>query len=339
MAAQVDTLGVVAAAAGTETRGVFRVALDWTPNTNHTGFYVAAAKGWYAEAGLTVDIKSADEDDYATTPARKVLAGEADFAVAPSESAIAYSLGKEEGEEGRLVSVAALLQEDTSAVVVLGSSARTRPRDLDGCVYASYNARYEGAIVQELIRSDGGAGTFTESTPNKLGIFETLTTGGADATWVFMGWEGVEASRKGVPLRAFPLADAGIPYGYTPVLLASPALLSSRGAEVKAFLAATARGYEWAAAHPDESADVLCARSGHPTLCDGEFVRASQRVVGTHYLHPSSCKWGVQEEGRWADFLAWLQGKGILTDKAGVQVPPAVVAAAPRTLYTSAYLP
>ena len=30
--------------------------LDWTPNTNHTGLYVAQAKGYYEEAGLDVEI-------------------------------------------------------------------------------------------------------------------------------------------------------------------------------------------------------------------------------------------------------------------------------------------
>jgi len=32
------------------------IALDWTPNTNHTGFYVAKGMGWYSEVGLDVDI-------------------------------------------------------------------------------------------------------------------------------------------------------------------------------------------------------------------------------------------------------------------------------------------
>jgi ABC-type nitrate/sulfonate/bicarbonate transport system substrate-binding protein len=31
-----------------------RLALDWTPNTNHTGLYVAQQLGWFAEAGLDV---------------------------------------------------------------------------------------------------------------------------------------------------------------------------------------------------------------------------------------------------------------------------------------------
>src|SRR5438128_2309867 len=31
--------------------------LDWTPNTNHLGVYVAQAKGFYQEANLTVEIQ------------------------------------------------------------------------------------------------------------------------------------------------------------------------------------------------------------------------------------------------------------------------------------------
>lgn len=316
---------------------VLSVALDWTPNTNHTGFYVALASGWYADAGLQVNIKSADEDGYAKTPAKRVLAGEADFAVAPSESAIAYSHSSKSSED-TLISIAALLQKDTSAIVVLADSARQRPKDLDGAVYASYSARYEGSIVQELIRADGGAGSFCESLPPKLGIWETILQRKADATWVFMGWEGVEAERKGVKLRAFCLEDYNIPYGYTPILLAKPSLLSSNAEAVRAFLSATARGYEWAVEHPEEAADMMCTVSGHASLADVEFVRASQRVVSSHYVHASSGKWGVQEASRWQAFLAWLTSKNILTDREGKPVPHEKVAAG-SSLFTNDYLP
>ena len=30
--------------------------LDWTPNTNHTGLYVAAQKGYFKDVGLEVEI-------------------------------------------------------------------------------------------------------------------------------------------------------------------------------------------------------------------------------------------------------------------------------------------
>lgn len=59
--------------------------------------------------------------------------------------------------------------------------------------------------------------------------------GEADATWVFMAWEGVEAEKKGVELNAFKLSDYGISYGYSPVMVAHPDTLQNKP-DVRCFL-------------------------------------------------------------------------------------------------------
>lgn len=74
-----------------------------------------------------------------------------------------------------------------------------------------------------------------------------------------MPWEGVAAQRAGVDLNVFKLADYGIPYCYSPVLAAHPQTLAQNPDLVKSFLAATARGYEYAAEHPAEAAELLCS--------------------------------------------------------------------------------
>ncbi|WP_188460905.1 ABC transporter substrate-binding protein [Marivirga lumbricoides] len=67
-----------------------KVALDWTPNTNHTGFFVAKAKGFYSDIGLSIELRSPEEDNYQTTPAKLVAGDKAHFAIAPSETVISY---------------------------------------------------------------------------------------------------------------------------------------------------------------------------------------------------------------------------------------------------------
>ncbi len=52
-------------------------ALDWTPNTNHTGLYVAQEKGYYKDAGLDVEILQAPENGADAL----VAAGDAQFGV------------------------------------------------------------------------------------------------------------------------------------------------------------------------------------------------------------------------------------------------------------------
>ena len=68
---------------------IVRLALDWTPNTVHTGILVALSKGFYTDAGIDLHLINPADDNYATTPAEKVLSNNADIAICPSEFIIA----------------------------------------------------------------------------------------------------------------------------------------------------------------------------------------------------------------------------------------------------------
>lgn len=311
----------------------FTVALDWTPNANHVGFYVAAARGFYAARGLTVNFRIPDEDGYALAPAKAVLGGSAHFAVAPSETAIAYATGA----DARLLAVAALLQTDTSAIAAVESSGISRPRDLDGKTYASYSARFELAIVKAMIRADGGRGNVTEIVPPRLACFDEVLAGRADATWIFSPHEGVIAASRNVSLSSFCPTSYGIPYGYSPVLLAAPALLDSQPADVRNFLAATAEGYAAAAADADAAADTLRAVARHSSLADAAFVRESVRAAAPAFLSAAGT-WGTMEASRWDAFISFLAREGLLTQRDGSPMAPEHMPSAVR-ISTNAFLP
>ncbi|KAA6428902.1 MAG: hypothetical protein FRX49_01012 [Trebouxia sp. A1-2] len=290
------------------------VALDWTPNTNHAGFYVALNRGYYKAANLNVIFLNPAQDAYKSTPASRVANGQATFAVAPSETVVSYNCQPKSSAKPHLQSVAALLQSDTSAIVTLQSSGLDRPRKLDGKTYASYGARYEGRIVQQMIKNDGGKGEYTEATPPMLGIWETVLAGKADATWVFMGWEGIEAKRKGIKLNAFSLEDFDIPYGYSPVLVTTQDILREQGETVRSFLAATTRGYQYAAEAPEAAGELMCqtVTEQHDTPLDVGWVVDSMQMLSEHFLTKDGL-WGVQDKTRWERFLDWLSDRQLLT--------------------------
>lgn len=308
------------------------LALDWTPNTNHTGFYVAQAQGLYEQAGLRVRIASADEDNYAATPAKKVAIKAATFAIAPSESVISFNTLD---TRTPLVAVAAVLQRDTSAIVTLRGSGLDRPAQLDGATYASYGARFEDAIVAQMIRNDGGRGEFTATMPPKLGIWNTLLNGEADATWVFLPWEGVEAEQQGLALNVFRLADYHIPYGYTPLLLAHADTIAGQADAVRAFVQASAKGFQFVARNPDAAADLLITTARHPTLENHVFVHASQQALVGEYLDAHG-RWGTMERARWQQFVDWLAEQHILKTTGGQEIERDQVDV--QTLFTNAFV-
>jgi NitT/TauT family transport system substrate-binding protein len=303
-----------------------KVALDWSPNTIHSGLLLALHRGRYREAGLDVELLSPEADNYTRTPARRLSEREVDFAIAPSESVIAYQTSR---NPAPLTAVASILQRDTSAIVTLGSNRLIRPADLDGKVYASYDARFEDGFVRNMVRDDGGKGDFTAVKIGRFDIWEMLQRGKADATWVFMPWEGVKAERAGIDLNVFKMDDFGIPYGYTPLMLAHQDAIETRSQAYRTFMQVTTEGYQEAVAKLGETAAFLCQSVEHPDFKNRDFIEASLRALAPAQLTPDG-QWGRMETKVWQCFTDWLAEKDLL---------PASPAVDPEKLFTNSIRP
>lgn len=283
---------------------LLKLALDWTPNINHLGFFVAKALKFYDEVGLEVRLSDPSEDNYAVTPAKKVELEIADMALCPLESVLSY---RSKQQPFDAVALATLFKEDLSAIVVLGDSKIQRPRDLDGRSYASYKARYEDEIVRQMIKNDGGKGQVELAYPDKLGIWETLQSGQYDATWIFLNWEGVQAEEKGLVLRKFRLVDYDIPYGYSPIILASQRQVEKDQLSYSAFLQATKKGFLYAKQNPEEAIKILAPLVAEQDR-DIDLLR-SQKITSASYGKEED--WGKMESHRVDLFLNWLKTRGL----------------------------
>lgn len=281
---------------------LIRLALDWTPNTNHTGFYVAMANGLYRNAGLTVDIVTPETDNYKSTPARRLAHGEVDLAIVPSESVVSYHTAT---PSASLVGVAAVLARDASAIVTLHQSGIDRPAQLDGKVYGSYGARFEDDLVRQMIRNDGGRGVIATHKPARLNLWQALLTNEIDATWIFLPWEGVEADLDDVKLNRFLLDDYEIPYGYSPLLATRQDVIDQKSDVLRRFIEATGAGFQFAVRQPDEAARLLIETSKHPTLSDHGFVELSQQTIAGYYLDTAG-HWGKMRREVWVQFVNYL---------------------------------
>ena len=288
-----------------------RIALDRTPNTNHTGFYVALAKGAYQEAGLDIELVSPDQDNYQITPARRVIQGDAQLAITPSESVISHQTNGTP-----LVAVATLLARDVSAIMTLKESGIDRPQALEGKVYASYGARYEEDIIRQLIQNDDGRGQFVAHKSPWAGIWKALVTREVDAAWCWLTWEGVKADIDGIDLNQFLFDEYEIPYGYNPVLTAHSNWADQNGEALRRFLEQTAAGFQFAVKKPDEAARLLMKTANHPTLANRNFVEQSQQLVSGYYLDGEG-NWGFMHRTIWVSFVNWMIRNHMLTDSQG----------------------
>ena len=281
------------------------LALDWTPNINHIGFFVAQDLGFYAQRGIQLSITNPLEDNYQMTPGKKLELGRADFAIAPFETVISLN---NKANKVDAVAVYAILQEDLSSIVTLADSAIDSPRQLDSKSYASYKARYEDHIVRQLIKNDQGQGNLNIIYPNKLGIWNTLLEGKADSTWIFDNWEGVEAESKGVRLHKFKMQDYGIPYGYSPVILTKMDGIKKNREAYHPFIQGTKDGFLFAKKDPQAALAIL---RKYVTDYDLHNVDLDKSLQVTAPFFGDENMSGIMQAERVEAFTNWLVDNGL----------------------------
>jgi len=222
-----------------------KVVLDWTPNTNHTGLYVAKAKGYWEERGLDVEIVMPPE----TGADAMVASGAAEFGVSYQES---VTLARE--QEVPVVSVAAVIQHNTSGFASPVEKNIREPKDFEGKRYGGWGSPVEQAVIESLMQEQGADVGKVEIINIGNADFFTAVQRDIDFAWIYYGWTGVEAELRNFPLNVVYLTDYSekLDY-YTPVLITSENMIREKPDIVRAFVEGAAAGYGFAIENPGRS--------------------------------------------------------------------------------------
>jgi len=276
--------------------------LDWVPNTNHTGIFVAKTNGYFEDAGLDVTIIQPGE----VYPEAAVASGAADFGITFQES---LTLARE--KEVPVVSIAAVLQHNTSGFASAAGLNVTSPADWEGLRYGAWGSPFEEPTLRVMMECAGADFSKLEivntgwSDPLALIAEEQI-----DMAWIFYGWQGFQAIQQDVDINVVMMENYFdcIPDYYTPVVIANEETIANRPEVVKALLKALSRGYTFAADDPGKAADILLAAV--PEL-DADLVKASQDWLSQYYIADSP-RWGEQKESVWQDYTDFMVENGIL---------------------------
>ncbi|HWL45722.1 MAG TPA: ABC transporter substrate-binding protein [Ilumatobacter sp.] len=278
------------------------LVLDWTPNTNHGGIYLADANGWYTDAGIDLEIIQPGT----AGGLQAVATGSAEFAISVQESLVPA-----QAEGVPVTSVAAIVQHNTSSLLALASTGIGGPADLPGHRYGGWGGPLERALLDRLVECAEGDPTavdFVEvgNTDYRVG----LESGAFDVVWVYDGWDKLRLEQAGVDVTTIPFIEHAdcIPDWYTPLIATSNTLVADDPELVEAFISATARGYDAAIADPGAAADALLAAA--PEL-DEALVRASADYLAGQFTADAD-RWGEQSPEVWEQFVAFLTDTELL---------------------------
>lgn len=280
-----------------------KVLLDWTPNTNHTGLFVAKSLGMFEAEGLSVEIIQSSEGGVS----QLIGAEKANFGVSYQEEVTFARL-----KNIPVVAIAAINQHNTSGFASLKEKNIISPKDFENKKYGGWGSDLENEVLKGLMKND-------RSDFNKLQIinigsadFLTSIKRDIDFAWIFWGWDGINAKLKGIELNYISLReqDEKLDY-YTPVLISSEKTIQEKPDLVKKFLKATRDGYLYAVNNPEKSALILAKENSE---ADIEFLKQSQKFLSQQYLAEEKI-WGYMSLKRWENYTEWLWKHSLIERK------------------------
>jgi putative hydroxymethylpyrimidine transport system substrate-binding protein len=257
------------------------LALDFTPNAVHAPIYAAVRAGLDRRAGVRLRIRTPGSSPDSL---KDVLSGAADLGILDiHDLGLAIDKGKD------VVGVAALVERPLAAIIA--APQIRRPRDLEGQRVGVSGLPSDPAVLDAVMRHDGGDFHRAQLVTIGFAAVQSLIAKRIVAVPAFWNAEGVTLHARGVPVREFRVDDYGAPRYPEVVLVTRRSTLASRGAAVRAAVAAIAAGMREVRAHPGAAVADIAAASGAPAKLVRAQLAAVEPIYGTALRRPVLEAW------------------------------------------------
>jgi putative hydroxymethylpyrimidine transport system substrate-binding protein len=281
--------------------------LDYVPNADHAGIYLAKERGVFRANGLDVNVQVPSDP---SAPLKLVAAGKVDLAISYEPELL---LARDRGL--RLVSVGALVQEPLTSIISLPKARIRAPRDLAGRTVATAGLDYQTAYLETIARRAGVAPGAIRQVDVGFNLVPALLSGRADATLgAYWNVEGVELARKGRRPQIIRIERAGVPTYDELVIVARADRLPQIGAKVRRFMRALGLAHQALRRDPQAGADALVAANRE--LDPGLQLAQVRATIPAFFAEPGR-PFGWQDVGEWTRYGLWMRQNGLIRGRAG----------------------
>ena len=295
------------------------LTLDFYPNPDHAGIYMAQKLGYFEEAGLDVSIRTPADP---AAPIKLLSAGQTDLAISYEPEVLLA------GEQDLgVTAVAALVNRPLTSMIWLKKSGIGGVAGLRGKTIATAGIPYQDAYLKTILARANLTPSDVKVVNVGFGLLPAIVGGKAEAMLGgFRNVEGVDLRLRGKDPVVTPVDRLGVPTYDELVLVAQSKRLEQDPEPIRLFLAALARGSEAAAKSPQASTEALL--EANPDL-DPKLTRAEVAATLPLLDPPRRGRpYGYMAPGRWTEFAGWMRDNGLVS----TMLPPAAV-------QSNAYLP
>jgi putative hydroxymethylpyrimidine transport system substrate-binding protein len=286
-----------------DTSGVaqpFTLTLDFYPNPDHAGIYMAQKLGYFEEAGLDVTIQTPSDP---AAPIKQVAAGQTDLAISYEPEVL---LANEQGLD--VVAVGALVDRPLTSLIWLKKTKIGGVADLRGKTIATAGIPYQDAYLETILARADLSPADVKTVNVGYGLLPAIVGGRADAMLGgFRNVEGVDLRLRGLNPVVTPVDRLGVPSYDELVLVANRDRLDEDPESIRLFLAALARGTDAARGNRTATTAALldANRDLDPRLTEAEVVTTL----------PLLSRGGRMDPAAWQRFIAWMRDNGQLSGR------------------------
>ncbi len=274
------------------------VILDWFVNPDHGPIILAEELGYFAEAGLVVDVVAPADP---TDPPRMVAAGRADIAISYQPQ---LHLNLHQGMP--LVRVGTLVSTPLTCLVVLADGPIREMTDLAGGKVGFAVAGIQEVMLEAMLAHHGMSGDDVEQINIGWSISPALMSGQVDGViGAFRNFELNQLEIEGTAGRCFNPEEEGIPAYDELIYVANPETMDKD--VIARFLAATERATHYILNNPEESWEIFAATSAE--LRNELNIRAWGDTYPRFASRPAA-----MDYGRYAGFEAFLHEAGMIPE-------------------------
>lgn len=306
-------LGIVACGEKSEDvtgeRQPLSLTLDFYPNPDHAGIYVAQKLGYFEDAGLDIQIHTPSDP---AAPLKLLAAGQTDLAISYEPEVL---LAKEKGLD--VLAIGALVNRPLTSMIWLKKSGIKGIGDLRGKTIATAGIPYQDAYLKTILGRAKLSPSDVKAVNVGFGLLPAILGGRAQAMLGgFSNVEGVDLRLRGSDPIVTPVDRLGIPSYDELVLVAQRKRLEEDPQEIRLFLAALARGTAAAAKNPKATTKALLeANPGlDPKLTKAEVTATLPLLNPPLNGHP----YGFMDPAAWTKFTGWMRDNGLIST-----LPPA----------------
>jgi putative hydroxymethylpyrimidine transport system substrate-binding protein len=280
----------------------FTLDLDWYVNPDHAGIYTALDRDYFKQVGLDVQPQVPSDP---SAPIKEVAAGRADLAVSYEPEVL---LARNEGLDVK--AVGAIVDQPLTSLISLPKGGVASAADLRGKTIGTAGIPYQSDYLATILQSAGLPTSSAREVNVGLNLLPAVIGGRVDA--ILGGYrniEGVDLQQRGLDPRIVPVDQLGVPTYDELVLVARSSTVAEHPQAIRSFIAALARGTDYAIAHPAEAANaVLSAGKGLDPMQTRAEVNATLPLLAGAEGRP----YGYMDPAQWRAYAGWMAGHGLI---------------------------